>query len=922
MKLFFLSILFSASSCTHAFLAGIRTATTRTHLSNGDLTLNLSLEEVSSEIKAALDGATTGVKGSLGDVSLGIKASLDGATNGVKGVVGNLDTFNSQIDNSYKESLEAILNEIRTILTQEGKVQTEFSEYATRLSQEIDRWLGNQNPDVESLYQRILHQITSFNLNSPGALVLSAIATYTIVSSILTWDEPPPPSKPYLQQQYDPIGAKIYFDGKPLKALSRGVEIALKSFGFALSLLLDKIRNKWEENQEKRGMELAELLNDLGPTFIKIGQSLSIRTDILSPAYIRGLATLQDKVPPFDTKIAKHILEDEWGQSVNSVLSKISDEPVAAASLGQVYKATMIDGREVAVKVQRPNIMEQIALDMHLIREFASITKSTIGLNTDTVGTVDAWGAGFVDELDYIQEAENGKFFTEKIKETSLKDVVFAPAVVDELTTTSVLVTEWIDGERLDKSSSEDITILCSICMNTYLSMLLELGLLQNPKRIHLALTLCFLKDLLRTPEGKLCILDWGMVTRLAPELQLTLIEHMAHLTSSDYAEVPRDLLLLDFIPKDKADSIEDSGIVEVLADIYGAWTSGGGVASINVNDVINRLQDLTAEKGNLFQIPPYFAYIAKSFSVLEGIGLSNDPKYSIINECLPYVSNRLLTDKKSLGPALQTFVFGPAKNDIETRIVDYNRVEQLIEGFGNFSTSSSGALLGKESLSRTQVLEEAADRVLDIVVTEEESPFQDILLEQLAKIVAANSRSFWAEVRERSGTLPSGRSLLGTIVDPLGLFRTSPLVNTSESDQKIVETTRKLILLLRNQVSASSSDGLVDLSSLQRDEVAELSAILARKVWDRRVSLIKTGNRFFTKLLEQTASRLENGERIRRPIATTRSDSSSHEPKNSRENSSLSFGASAVESKRLAAARNRLEELSQLEEGEEVVSS
>lgn len=263
--------------------------------------------------------------------------------------------------------------------------------------------------------------------------------------------------------------------------------------------------NNREKNEEQRGMELAQLLTELGPTFIKskcrdyhmkqspshsfhswltntpyssVGQSLSIRTDLLSPAYVRGLASLQDKVPPFDSETAKQIMEDEWGQSVSSVLTKISDEPVAAASLGQVFKATMKDGREIAIKVQRPNIMNQIALDMHLLREFAGPAKRIFNLNTDTVGTVDAWGAGFVDELDYLQEAQNGKFFNKRIQETPLKDVVLAPEVVDELSTPKVLVTEWIDGERLDKSASEDVTILCSICMNTYLTMLLELGLL------------------------------------------------------------------------------------------------------------------------------------------------------------------------------------------------------------------------------------------------------------------------------------------------------------------------------------------------------------------------------------------------------------------------------------------------------------
>ena len=90
------------------------------------------------------------------------------------------------------------------------------------------------------------------------------------------------------------------------------------------------------------------------------------------------------------------------------------------------------------------------------------------------------------------------------------------------------------------------------------------------------------------------------MVTRLDEDLQVTLIEHMAHLTSADYDEIPRDLLLLGFIPESKKDLIKDSGIVQVLADIYGAWTKGGGAAAINVNEVVASLQDLTEKKGNL----------------------------------------------------------------------------------------------------------------------------------------------------------------------------------------------------------------------------------------------------------------------------------------------------------------------------------
>ena len=413
--------------------------------------------------------------------------------------------------------------------------------------------------------------------------------------------------------------------------------------------------------------------------------------------------------------------------------------------------------------------------------------------------------------------------------------------------------------------------------------------------------------NLLRTPEGKLCILDWGMVTQLPPELQLTMIEHMAHLTSSDYEEVPRDLLLLGFIPEEKADLIEDSGVVEVLASIYGAWTSGGGVAAINVNQVVSQLQDLTATRGNLFQIPPYFAYIAKSFSVLEGIGLSNDPKYSIVNECLPYVSQRLLTDQESMGPALSTFVFGPQKGNIDTRIVDYRRVEQLVTGFGNYTTSASGALLGKEGMSRTRLLEDAADQLLDIIIAEEETPVQEILIEQLAKIVTSSSRSIWSQVRERSGTLPSGRSVLGTLVDPLGLFRTSPLVQMNDLDHKTVDTTRKLISLMQNQLATEND--LLDLSKLKQEDVIELSSILARKVWDRRLGFVKTGSRFASKLLQLTADKLEKGERasVTLPIRPAM-----EEPKMDKtvERPLLQQTAGTPSSQRLDAARNRLADL------------
>lgn len=778
----------------------------------------------------------------------------DGLVQGSKSNVleqfAGFDVSQFPLSTGLRESLLGLRDQIEAL---DANILSELSNGASQ----VQRQIVVDYPSTGPFLEKVTSFLTPLSLSPTLTIVLSAVLTYWSINTVLTWGQAPPPSKPYPRNKYDPIAARAYFDRRLPMVMARGFEILAQSLRFGLTLLKDKIDNKITENEAQRGRELATLLTKLGPTFIKVGQSLSIRTDLLSPAYVRGLETLQDQVPAFDTQVARQTLELEWGQPVENILEQLPSEPVAAASLGQVYRAKLkTSGQEVAVKVQRPNINERVALDMHLLREVAPVFKRTFNLNSDTVGTVDAWGRGFVDELDYIQEAENSAFFSEQIAKTPLRDVVFSPKVVNEITTPKVLVTEWVNGQRLDRSNAQDVTILCSIAMNTYLTMLLELGLLHCDPHPG---------NLLRTPDGKLCILDWGMVTKLDGDLQLTLIEHMAHLTSADYAEIPRDLLLLGFIPQSKANLIDDSGVVDVLAGIYGAWTKGGGAAAINVNDVIVKLQDLTATNGNLFQVPPYFAYIAKSFSVLEGIGLSNDAKYSIINECLPYVSKRLLTDNEKCGPALSTFIFGPQKNDAD-RIVDYDRVEQLVEGFGDYSTSASGALLGTENMTRLELLEQSADAILDLVFSEDETPLQDIIIDQTAKIVASSSRKLASQLRERSGILPSGRTLLGVIVDPLGIFRTSPLVRPNDLDERNVETMIKIFELVRKQ-NDSRQNPLLNLRQISSEEALELSSVLVRKFWERRRGLMLTGNRFMQRSLLLMAEQLERGERNSRVL-------------------------------------------------------
>ncbi len=229
---------------------------------------------------------------------------------------------------------------------------------------------------------------------------------------------------------------------------------------------------------------------------------------------------LQDNVPPFESEDARRILERELGKEVmDTVFEDVQfDKPVASASIGQVYrgiakneevvveeglvhqqqqqqeggsgnakvtKQTVRKDIEVAIKVQRPNVLSEISLDLFLVREFAPIYQKLTGTSTDLQSLANEWGRGFIDELTYEQEKRNTMEFNQQMKEKNL-NAVCAPKVIESLSTDQVLVTEWVDGDRLDKSQEDDVARLCGVALNAYLVMLLETGVLHCGKCIHL----------------------------------------------------------------------------------------------------------------------------------------------------------------------------------------------------------------------------------------------------------------------------------------------------------------------------------------------------------------------------------------------------------------------------------------------------
>jgi predicted unusual protein kinase regulating ubiquinone biosynthesis (AarF/ABC1/UbiB family) len=217
---------------------------------------------------------------------------------------------------------------------------------------------------------------------------------------------------------------------------------------------------------------------------IYAGQALSIRTDLITEAYALELRKLQDAVPPFDSDLAKKIICEELQiKSLDEKFKDITAVPIASASIGQVYKATLQDGRTVAVKVQRPKILNDIALDLYLLRLLSPLQTKIINPKADDVdieiagGFVDEWGKGLVVEVDYKLEAKNTKDFLQAMQSRGL-NAVTAPTVVEELSTSRVIVTQWMDGTRLDIDASPDVPRLCGVAVNAYLTMLLDTGVL------------------------------------------------------------------------------------------------------------------------------------------------------------------------------------------------------------------------------------------------------------------------------------------------------------------------------------------------------------------------------------------------------------------------------------------------------------
>ncbi|TVQ22035.1 MAG: AarF/ABC1/UbiB kinase family protein [Leptolyngbya sp. DLM2.Bin15] len=460
--------------------------------------------------------------------------------------------------------------------------------------------------------------------------------------------------------RYNPEAIANYYRGRPLMVFRRIVAIILPFLSFGLGIWWDRWTGRVKAGQAQRAKQLRILLTQLGPAYIKVGQALSTRPDLVPPSYLEELTQLQDQLPPFPNEIAFRFIEEELGDRPEQIYAEFSEHPVAAASLGQVYKARLKTGEQVAVKVQRPGLALRITLDLYILRQLAALTARMVkAVRSDLVGIMDEFGARIFEEMDYTQEGHNAERFASLYGH--IQDI-YVPRIYWPYTQRRVLTMEWINGTKLTqiaelKSQGIDAAYLVEVGVQCSLRQLLEHGFFHADPHPG---------NLFATPEGKLAYLDFGMMSEVKPYQRYGLIEAVVHLVNRDFEGLAQDYIKLEFLSEDT----DLTPIIPAFADVFNDALSAS-VAEMNFKSITDQLSGLMYEYP--FRVPAYYALIIRSLVTLEGIAINIDPNFKVLSKAYPYVARRLLTDQSpELRSSLQDLLF----KDGDFR---WNRLENLL---------------------------------------------------------------------------------------------------------------------------------------------------------------------------------------------------------------------------------------------------
>jgi predicted unusual protein kinase regulating ubiquinone biosynthesis (AarF/ABC1/UbiB family) len=416
---------------------------------------------------------------------------------------------------------------------------------------------------------------------------------------------------------------------------------------------------------------LAAELEAMGPTFVKLGQLLSSRVDLLTPAYIEALSRLQDEVEPFDFATVEKIVSRELGVRMSKVYATFDEVPLAAASLGQVHRATLRDGRQVVVKVQRPGIRGQVLDDMEALAGLAAAVDShtDFGERYGIADLLEEFRKSLMDELDYRREADNLATIAGIVAEQPL---IVVPKPFPDYSTSRVLTMEYVEGKKVTELGplgrlELDGAPLADALFSAYLEQVLVEGIFHADPHPG---------NVLLTSDGRLALLDIGMVARLAPAYRDRLVKLFLALADSRPDEVAR-------VARTMGEELPDFDPVlfeRAVTDIVGR-AADASLSDLDVGAMLLQLTRRAAEAG--LKMDPELVMLGKTLLNLDQVAVSLDPEFEP-REALRRHTLSLMRSSMTTSPAALFATMLEAKEFVEALPGRVNRAFDAI-GEGHF---------------------------------------------------------------------------------------------------------------------------------------------------------------------------------------------------------------------------------------------
>ncbi|KAG4127425.1 hypothetical protein ERO13_D10G215000v2 [Gossypium hirsutum] len=468
-------------------------------------------------------------------------------------------------------------------------------------------------------------------------------------------------SKP-LPEAYDAEEVADYFSHRPHVVAFRLLEVFSSFASAAIRIRMAGLKKSLRPGSSKDidenlsqynfGMVLKETMLSLGPTFIKVGQSLSTRPDIIGPEISKALSELHDQIPPFPRPLAMKIIEEELGSPIGSFFSYISEEPVAAASFGQVYRGCTLDGSDVAVKVQRPNLRHVVVRDVYILRLGLGLLQKIAKRKSDPRLYADELGKGLVGELDYTSEAANASQFLDAHSHFSFMQV---PKVFQHLTRKRVLTMEWMVGE-----SSTDLLSITTSSSIKHGSKYLERQKVDAKRRlldlvnkgVEASLTQLLETGMLHadphpgnlryTASGRIGFLDFGLLCRMEKKHQFAMLASIVHIVNGDWSSLLQALTEMDVVRP----GTNIRRVTMDLEDALGEVELKDGIPDIKFSRVLGKIWSVALKYH--FRMPPYYTLVLRSLASLEGLAVAADPSFKTFEAAYPFVVRKLLTENSA----------------------------------------------------------------------------------------------------------------------------------------------------------------------------------------------------------------------------------------------------------------------------------